>query len=106
MALVGEVEFRLAGIDAAAGAALAFSLRPEALQLLAAGEAAPAGWAALAATLVRVEFLGALTRLEARLAGGVPLRVALLDRGVAALERGAELRLAYDPRRLVAFGVP
>jgi hypothetical protein len=32
--------------------------------------------------------------------------VALLDRGVAALERGAELRLAYDPRRLVAFGVP
>ena len=104
--LVGEVGFRLAGIDAETGAALTFSLRPEALLLLPAGEAAPAGWAAISATLARAEFLGALTRLEARLAGGALLRVALLDRGVQALEPGAELRLAYDPRRLVAFGVP
>jgi iron(III) transport system ATP-binding protein len=104
--LVGEVQFRLAGIDAEAGGSLTFSLRPEALLLLAGGEAPPPGWAALSAMLARIEFLGALTRLEARLAGGGLLRVALLDRGVEALLPGAELRLAYDPRRLVAFGVP
>ena len=104
--LVGEVEFRLAGIEAETGGTLTFSLRPEALLLLPTGDAVPAGWAALSATLARAEFLGSLTRLEARLAGGVLLRVALLDRGVQLLEPGAELRLAYDPRRLVAFGVP
>jgi len=106
IARVGESEFRLAGIEAEAGASLSFSLRPEGLLLLGAGEAAPEGWAELSATLARIEFLGVLTRLEVRLADGTSLRVALLDRGAGVPAIGDALRLAYDPRRLVAFRAP
>ncbi|MFI4986189.1 MAG: ABC transporter ATP-binding protein [Alphaproteobacteria bacterium] len=100
---VGATEFHLAGVAAEPGRTLAFSLRPEALLLLAPGEPALPGWASLEARLARVEFLGALTRLELRLADGTLLRAALLDRGVEDGETGAVLRLAYDPARLVAF---
>ena len=101
---VGDAEFPLGGIAAATGAPLTFCLRPEALRLLAPGEVPPDGWATLAATLARVEFLGALTRLELRLSDGTPLRAALLDRPVQGISESDVLSLAYDPRRLVAFG--
>src|SRR5262249_28831205 len=50
--------------------------RPEALRPLAAAAALPPGWVRLEARLVRVEFLGALTRLELRAASDTTLRMA------------------------------
>jgi len=49
---------------------------------------------------LRVEFLGALTRVETRLADGEMIRVAVLDQPVDTLAIGTTLTLAYDPRRV------
>ena len=62
---VGETEFAVPRLDAPDGTTLSFSLRPEALRPLIDGEAAPQGWAVVPAQLTRLEFLGALTRIEA-----------------------------------------
>ena len=53
------------------------SLRPEALRF---AEEAPAGWQRVAGTIVHLEMLGPLTRLDVRLANGTILRAAILDR--------------------------
>ena len=100
---VGQREFR-APSRASNGESLTFSLRPETVRLLAPGEAAPAGWATLDATLARVEFLGALTRLELDLGGGTTLRVASLDVLPGALATRGCVVAAYDPRRVTVFG--
>ena len=47
-----------------------------------------------------VEFLGALTRVETRLADGEMIRIAVLDHPVDNLAIGTTLTLAYDPRRV------
>ena len=99
----GATEFHMEGGTAQAGEAITFCLRPEALRVIATGESAPAGWATLAGTIARVELLGALTRMETRLADGALLRVALLDQPVEQLAAGSALTLAYDPRRVTAF---
>jgi hypothetical protein len=91
------------GSLSATGPAVAFCLRPEALRVIAPGDVVPAGWTSLEARLVRVEFLGALTRLETRIAEGATLRVALLDQPLNALSPGCVLTLAYDPRRTTPF---
>jgi ABC-type Fe3+/spermidine/putrescine transport system ATPase subunit len=100
---VGGTEFHMEGSLSAPGQAVAFCLRPEALRVIAPGDAVPEGWAALEARLVRVEFLGALTRLETRISVGAMLRVALLDQPLDALSQGRALNLAYDPRRVTPF---
>jgi ABC-type Fe3+/spermidine/putrescine transport system ATPase subunit len=103
---VGKTLFSIARKVGTVGASITLSLRPEALRLLHPREAAPDGWAKLGGTLERLEFLGALTRLEVRLDGGQHLRVALLEWHQEDMASGRALTLAYDPRRVVAFSAP
>jgi ABC-type Fe3+/spermidine/putrescine transport system ATPase subunit len=79
------------------------SLRPEALRLLAPGAAAPPGWQSLAGTVARVEILGPITRVEARLAGGATVKLATLDEPHQPLQPGQSVALAFDPARLTVL---
>jgi ABC-type Fe3+/spermidine/putrescine transport system ATPase subunit len=85
------------------GTKVSFSLRPEALRPLSRGKPAPTGWAKLDARLLRLEFLGPVTRIDAQLADGAALRAAALADAVESLEVGAELAFAYDPERITVF---
>jgi ABC-type Fe3+/spermidine/putrescine transport system ATPase subunit len=96
----GAAQFRIEAGTIAPGERITFSLRPEALRVIAADETPPPGWHSIEAQVARVEFLGTLTRVETRLAGGTMLRVALLDQPLDALTAGRMLRLGYDPRRV------
>jgi ABC-type Fe3+/spermidine/putrescine transport system ATPase subunit len=98
---VGPLEFPVVAPKAAVGARVSFSLRPEAIRLLPPAAAAPPGWAVLDARVGRVEFLGALTRMEVALAGGAArLNVAALGPP----DGGAEaVRVAYDPAQATVF---
>ena len=101
---VGAREFLIdAGSIAAAapGAAVGFSLRPEAIVISPTGTPAPPGWAGLEAQVVRVEFLGALTRIELSLGEGLVLHAAAVDMPRALTDGKAAL--AYDPARVTAF---
>jgi ABC-type Fe3+/spermidine/putrescine transport system ATPase subunit len=101
---VGAREFLIdAGSIAAAapGAAVGFSLRPEAIVISPPGTPAPPGWAGLEAQVVRVEFLGALTRIELSLGEGLVLHAAAVDMPRALTDGKAAL--AYDPARVTAF---
>ena len=102
---VGGTAFTVAKQAALPGAEVTFSLRPEALRPLAAGEAAPQGWATLSAQLTRLEFLGALTRIDARIGGegGTILRAAALDLPLDRAAPGQEVSFAYDPERVTVF---
>ena len=100
---VGGQEFAARSPDAAPGAAITFSLRPEMLRLVASGMAPPPGWAAVTASVARVEFLGVLTRLSLRLADGAPLHAASLDQLPEGVAHGAPVTLAYDPARVTVF---
>ena len=96
----GAARFQIEAANTAPGEHITFSLRPEALRVVEAGEMPPPGWSCIEAQVARVEFLGTLTRIEARLAGETMLRVALLDQPLETLAAGRTLRLAYDPRRV------
>jgi ABC-type Fe3+/spermidine/putrescine transport system ATPase subunit len=100
---VGESIFMLPTLAAAEGASVAFSLRPEALRPLLAGETAPDGWVTLAATVARLEFLGALTRIEAKLGDGTRLSAAALDLPLDRIATGDTLTFGYDPDRVTTF---
>jgi len=76
------------------------SLRPEALRLLAPGEALPAGWAVLCGALGEVEYLGPVTRFTVRLAEGDPLQLMALAPPAAT----GRVTVAYDPSRAVVLG--
>ncbi|MSO93782.1 MAG: ABC transporter ATP-binding protein [Rhodospirillales bacterium] len=89
----------------AEGARVSFSLRPEAIHLSASGEALPPGWAALEARVARIEFLGAITRIEFSYADGALLRVAVLGLPPG-LAEGATARLVYDPAQTTVFPAP
>jgi iron(III) transport system ATP-binding protein len=99
----GATDFHVEGTVTGQGEAVAFCLRPEALRVIAPGDAIPDGWASLEVLISRVEFLGALTRVETQLADGTILRVALLDQPLETLSVGHALTLAYDPRRVTGF---
>jgi ABC-type Fe3+/spermidine/putrescine transport system ATPase subunit len=104
---VGTLDFPVGAdaiVDATIGAAVGFSLRPESLTVGPAGAKPPAGWAGLEARVERVEFLGALTRLELRLDGDLTLSAAVVDlpRDLA----GGSVSLAYDPARVISFSGP
>ncbi|MGH8665521.1 MAG: TOBE domain-containing protein, partial [Burkholderiales bacterium] len=96
----GGARFRIEAGTMAPGERITFSVRPEALRLVTDGETPPPGWSCIEAQVARVEFLGTLTRIEARLPGETMLRVALLDQPLETLATGRMLRLAYDPRRV------
>ncbi|MCK6451745.1 MAG: ABC transporter ATP-binding protein [Alphaproteobacteria bacterium] len=84
---------------AAPGAAVSISLRPEALRVLPHGTEPPAGWAALPARIERIEFLGAVTRVELALDDGAILTAAALE-----LPPGeGPVTLAYDPAAVTVF---
>ena len=83
------------------GAPVSFSLRPEAIRLAEAGPA-PAGWATLTARVARVEFLGAVTRVELRLPGERLLRMATIEPLPPALAERS-VTVAYDPARVTVF---
>ena len=76
------------------------SLRPEALRLEVD---APSGWPRLAGSVVRVEILGPITRLDVRLGDGTVLKVATLDEPQRQLAVGADVRLAFDPARVTVL---
>jgi iron(III) transport system ATP-binding protein len=78
---------------------VALSLRPEALRLIANGEAAPAEWRVLAGTLADIEYLGAVTRFTVRLADGTPLSLMALAPPVAS----GDVSVAYDPARVIVL---
>ena len=99
----GASSFRVARQTAPDGTRVVFCLRPEALRPLGAGEPVPKGWGHLGARLLRFEFLGPLTRIEARLADGTLLRVASLGEPVEGLEAGGDISLAYDPSRITVL---
>ena len=102
---VGGEEFAVATRHGV-GETLTLSLRPEALRLLGEREPPPDGWHRLLARLTRVELLGAVTRLETVLGNGLRLQVAVLDAPLDRLKPGAEVTLAYDPRRVTTFVMP
>ena len=60
------------------GETVVVSLRPEALRLLAPGEAALPGWATLSGTLGDIEYLGPVTRFAVALADGALLHLMAL----------------------------
>jgi ABC-type Fe3+/spermidine/putrescine transport system ATPase subunit len=104
---VGGAELVVPAAPAAVGQEIALSLRPEALRVVPAGGSPPPGWATLETRLGRVEFLGALTRLDLALAGGAVLRLAMLDVLPAELAVGdGTLTVAYDPSRATVFLSP
>ena len=80
------------------GGHVEISLRPEALSPVPTSNQPPAGWGLLAGTLDAVEYLGASTRLHLRLATGRELQLT-----VAAPPAAGELRVAYDPARVVVW---
>jgi ABC-type Fe3+/spermidine/putrescine transport system ATPase subunit len=103
---VGGAEFSVAGSQAREGETVSFSLRPETLRPLAPDAALPPGWVRLEAQLAHVEFLGALTRMEMRLAGGTALRLAALEVPQGWAREEAPVAIAYDPARITLFRAP
>ncbi len=100
---VGPSELLVTGLDAREGEAISVCIRPEALRVVAAGEALAPGWARLEATVRGTEFVGALLRLDAELADGTPLKVAVLDDPATGAAPGSRIVLACDPARITVF---
>ena len=97
---VGAQEFWARSADATPGTTITFALRPEMLRI---GAPPPQGWRAISASVVRVEFLGVLTRIEVRLADGALLHAVSLDVLPEGVDNGAPITLAYDPARVTVF---
>jgi ABC-type Fe3+/spermidine/putrescine transport system ATPase subunit len=76
------------------------SLRPEALRFAAD---APQSWPVLSGSVVRVELLGPIVRLDVRLGDGTILKAAMLDAPEYQVQAGAAVRLSYDPARLTVL---
>jgi ABC-type Fe3+/spermidine/putrescine transport system ATPase subunit len=107
---LGDARIKAEGASVAATAAgqgVLLSVRPEALRLLAAGEAPPPGWPVLAGTLGEVEYLGALTRFQVTVPEGPPLHLMALVPPQAAAREGAQgeatVRVALDFARVVVL---
>jgi ABC-type Fe3+/spermidine/putrescine transport system ATPase subunit len=100
---VGATELTVAGATAREGEAVTVCLRPEALRILAASQSCAAGEARLEVTVVKSEFIGALIRIEAELAGGAIIKVAVLDAADSLATPGSRVVLAYDPARVTVF---
>jgi hypothetical protein len=68
--------------------------------VVAPGGTPPDGWASVDAKLSRVEFLGAMTRVELLLAGDEVLRLATTELPPGL---GETVTLAYDPAQVTVF---
>jgi ABC-type Fe3+/spermidine/putrescine transport system ATPase subunit len=100
---IGPAEVEIADPDVREGESVSVCIRPEALQIVGAGQAAPAGTAQLRGTLVNVEFIGALSRLDVGLPDGTLLKIAVLDEAAVLARPGSAIVLAYDPARVSVF---
>ena len=100
---VGTVGLVVADAAARHGEPVTLCLRPEALRILAPGEAPFPGEGLFAGTVKNSEFIGALTRLDVELPDGTPLKVAALDHPYSRAIPGSTIVLAYDPGRLSIF---
>jgi ABC-type Fe3+/spermidine/putrescine transport system ATPase subunit len=100
---VGSCDLLVAGLDAREGEAISLCLRPEALRLTAPGDDDAAQPARIEAMVRKAEFIGALVRLDAELADGTPLKVAVLDGPRASATPGSRIVLAYDPANVTVF---
>ena len=100
----GSGDVFVADTDARQDEAVTLCLRPEALRIIAAGEPMAAGEIRVEATVTTAEFIGALTRLDVKLPGGTPLKVAVLDGPRSSAAAGSTITLAYDPSRVIVFG--
>jgi iron(III) transport system ATP-binding protein len=100
VAFAGGV-IRLRGANRKAGDAVMLSLRPEAMRLLAANEAPPAGWGTLQGQLGEIEYLGPVTRFAVTLADGTALHLMAL-----APPASPGTTVAYDPARVVIMAKP
>ena len=100
---VGSSDLLVIGLDAREGEIVNLCLRPEALRIVHAGDTEAARPARIEATIRKAEFIGALTRLEAELADGTPLKIAVLDDPRANASPGSSIVVAYDPARVTVF---
>jgi iron(III) transport system ATP-binding protein len=100
---IGTVALVVADVAARLGEPVTLCLRPEALRIIAPGEAPFSGEGLLAGTVTNAEFIGALTRLDVELSDGTPLKVAVLDHPDNRTTPGSVIELAYDPGRLTMF---
>ena len=75
------------------------SLRPETLRLLAAGEAAPPGWATLSGTLEDMDYLGPVTRFVMRVGDGTQLHVMTIAPPAAS----GPITVIFDPAQAVVM---
>jgi ABC-type Fe3+/spermidine/putrescine transport system ATPase subunit len=98
---VAGTTLRLNGVRANVGESVILSLRPEALRLLAVGEAAPSGWATLTGTLGEIEYLGPVTRFTVTLADGAVIHLMSL----APPDAMGSVTIAFDPQRVVDMDV-
>ena len=105
---VGPSEWLVTGLDAPEGEAVSVCIRPEALRVVAADKALTPGSVRLEAIVRKTEFIGALVRLDAELADGTPVKIAVLDDPAAGAAPGSRIVLACDSARVTVFrhGVP
>ena len=90
-------------LDPSVGARVKLCVRPEAVRCLAPDAKTPSGEAVLDATVAKSEFIGPLVRLDLTLAGGQPVKVAMLDTPEARFTPGSTVRVAFDPARASLF---
>jgi iron(III) transport system ATP-binding protein len=100
---VGPAELLVADVDLREGESVSLCLRPEALRVVSADRAGAEGEPHLQATVVKAEFIGALSRLDVELAGGIALKVAVLDDRKTPLGPGSPIVLVYDPGSVAVF---
>jgi ABC-type Fe3+/spermidine/putrescine transport system ATPase subunit len=100
---VGGIRFVVPRVSRSVGVLITFSLRPESLRLLVDGKAAPEGWWSLPARVTGVEFLGAMTRIEAVTSHGGALRSVVLDAQAAGLAAQDDVVFAYESRHVTVF---
>jgi ABC-type Fe3+/spermidine/putrescine transport system ATPase subunit len=101
---VGPTELLVAKLGAREGETVSLCLRPEALRVLGPGQTPAPGEERLQVTVVKSEFIGALSRLDVELSGGTLLKIAVLDDPNTLIGPGSPIVLAYDPARVAAFG--
>ena len=83
---------------------MSLCLRPEALRIVGARADAARETRSLEATVMKVEFIGALVRLEVELADGTSAQGGRARRPKPrALRPAAASFLAYDPARVTVF---
>jgi iron(III) transport system ATP-binding protein/putative spermidine/putrescine transport system ATP-binding protein len=114
----GTSEWLVGELAAREGEAVRLCVRPEALFIVGAAAAPPPhnvdaatpdaypSWRArehLQVVVAKVEFVGALLKIEAELPGGIAIKIAALDDPDRRLVRGHVLLLAYDPQRVTAY---